>query len=127
MPHKTLVSQQLADMFNVLSHPLRVRIIMELRHGELCVNSLQKRLGVRQSSVSQHLAQLKSQNLIKERRNGRFVLYRLSSPELASWIVKAIPLIVPNHEESTIMKVAARRVFAQWSLSIAADSGDSAS
>ena len=41
MPHRVLVAQRLAAMFSVLSHPMRVRIIVELRAGELCVNSLQ--------------------------------------------------------------------------------------
>lgn len=96
MPHRVVVVEQLAQVFSALSHLVRVRIVLELREGELCVNSLQNILGIRQSAVSQHLALLKSQNLIKERREGRNVLYRLSSPQLASWLVESIPLIVPE-------------------------------
>jgi DNA-binding transcriptional ArsR family regulator len=96
MPHRVVVVKQLAQVFSALSHLVRVRIVLELREGELCVNSLQSILGIRQSAVSQHLALLKSQNLIKERREGRNVLYRLASPELASWLVESIPLIVPE-------------------------------
>lgn len=115
MPHELLVSQQLAEMFTVLSHPLRLRIVIELRKGELCVNSLQEILGVRQSSVSQHLAMLRSHQLIKERRMGRFVLYRLASPELASWVLDAIPLVVPFDDDTAILRMAAKRALAQWS------------
>lgn len=96
MPHRVVVVKQLAQMFSVLSHLMRVRIVLELREGELCVNSLQNILGIRQSSVSQHLALLKSHNIIKERREGRNVLYRLSSPGIASWLVESIPFLIPE-------------------------------
>lgn len=115
MPHRTLVAQQLASMFSVLSHPVRVRIIVELRACELCVNSLQDILGIRQSAVSQHLALLKSHQLIKERRDGRHVLYRLAMPQLAAWLVEGIPLIVPNDSDSKLLKSAAQRALSQWS------------
>lgn len=96
MPHRVVVVKQLAQLFSVLSHLMRVRILLELREGELCVNSLQNILGIRQSSVSQHLALLKSHNLIKERREGRNVLYRLSSPGLATWLLESIPFLIPE-------------------------------
>lgn len=115
MPHRVLVAQQLAAMFSVLSHPVRVRIVVELRAGELCVNSLQDILGIRQSAVSQHLALLKSHNLIKERRDGRHVLYRLAIPQMAAWLVDGIPLIVPNDSDSKLLKSAAQRALSQWS------------
>lgn len=115
MPHRVLVARQLADLFSVLSHPVRVRIIVELRAGELCVNSLQDILGIRQSAVSQHLALLKSHDLIKERRDGRHVLYRLAIPQLASWLIEGIPLIVPDDSNSRVLKSAAQRAISQWS------------
>lgn len=117
MPHRVLVAQQLASKFSTLSHPVRVRIIFELRAGELSVNALQEILKIRQSAVSQHLGLLKSNNLIKERRNGRHVLYRLASPQVAAWLVDGIPLIVPNDNDSVLLKSAAQSVLSQWSTS----------
>jgi DNA-binding transcriptional ArsR family regulator len=115
MPHRALIAQQLAAMYSTLSHPVRISIIVELRAGELCVNSLQDILGIRQSAVSQHLALLKSQRLIKERRDGRNILYRLASPELATWLIEGIPLIVPDDSESNLLKSAAQRAINHWS------------
>ncbi len=115
MPHRVLVARQLAELFSVLSHPVRVRIVVELRAGELCVNSLQEILGIRQSAVSQHLALLKSHNLIKERREGRHVLYRLSIPQMASWLIEGIPLIVPDDSDSLLLKSAAQHAMSHWS------------
>lgn len=115
MPHRVLVAKQLSELFSVLAHPVRLQIVVELRNGELCVNSLQDILGVRQSAVSQHLALLKAHHLIKERRVGRQVLYRLTSPEIAPWIVQGIPLIVPDATDSRMLKSAAQRVVDLWS------------
>lgn len=115
MPHRALVARQLAELFSVLSHPVRVRIVIELRAGELCVNSLQDLLGIRQSAVSQHLALLKSHSLIKERREGRHVLYRLADARMEPWLVEGIPLIVPDDSDSMLLKSAAKRALAHWS------------
>ncbi|MBS2004556.1 MAG: metalloregulator ArsR/SmtB family transcription factor [Candidatus Obscuribacterales bacterium] len=115
MPHRVLVAKQLSELFSVLAHPVRLQIVVELRNGELCVNSLQDILGVRQSAVSQHLALLKAHHLIKERRHGRQVLYRLTSPEIAPWIVQGIPLILPDASDSRLLKSAAQRVVDLWS------------
>lgn len=114
MPHRVLVAQQLAELFSVLSHPLRVRIILELRSGEMCVNSLVDAIGARQSTVSQHLALLKSRHLIKERRDGRHILYRLSMPGMSSWLVDGIPLIVPDDADSRLLRLAAARALCSW-------------
>lgn len=114
MPHRVLVARQLAELFSVLSHPVRVRIIVELKAGELCVNSLQEILGIRQSAVSQHLALLKSHNLIRERRDGRHVMYRLAIPQMASWLIDGIPLIVPNDSDSRLLRSAAEHAISYW-------------
>jgi DNA-binding transcriptional ArsR family regulator len=80
------LAQHLARMFAALAHPARSRIIIELGNGELCVNNLADMLKISHSSVSQHLAILRSQGLIKEQKAGRFVFYRLINPDLAPWL-----------------------------------------
>jgi DNA-binding transcriptional ArsR family regulator len=79
-------AQSLGKMFAALAHPARSRIILELGRGQLCVNDLSEMLKISHSSVSQHLAILRSQSLIKEQKAGRFVFYRLLNSELASWL-----------------------------------------
>jgi DNA-binding transcriptional ArsR family regulator len=118
MPHRALIAQQLARMFSVLSHPVRIRIVAELRNSELCVNSLQEILGISHSGVSQHLASLRAHKLIKEHREGRNVFYRLCSPELATWLVDGITFITPDNSEAELLNAAALRVKEQWSGSV---------
>lgn len=115
MPYRTLVSQQLAKMFSCLSHAVRVRVLAELRDGELCVNTLQERLGIPHSAVSQHLAVLRAQNLIKERRSGRHVYYRLVSPAMTDWIVDGIQFILPDQKDSETLRSAIERAIDSWS------------
>ena len=89
MPHRVLVTKELADFLGVLSHPHRIRIIEELRDAERDVNSLQEALGISHSGVSQHLMVLRSHRLVSERREGRRVFYQLRQPEIASWLMEA--------------------------------------
>lgn len=89
MPHRVLVTKELADFLSVLSHPHRIRIIEELRDSELDVNSLQEVLGISHSGVSQHLMVLRSHRLVSERRDGRRVFYHLCQPEIAAWLMDA--------------------------------------
>lgn len=115
MPYRTLVSQELSKLFGSLSHPARIRIIAELRDGELCVNSLQDRLGISHSAVSQHLALMRAHNLIKERRAGRNVFYRLSSPAMTEWVIAGIQFILPDQKDSDTLKSAIARAIDSWS------------
>lgn len=89
MPHRKLVTKELADFLGTLSHPHRIRIVEELREGERDVNSLQEALGISHSGVSQHLMVLRSHRLVAERREGRRVFYQLRQPEIASWLLEA--------------------------------------
>ena len=43
--------------------------------------------------VSQHLALLRAQRLVEERRDGRNHFYRLAQPFIAEWILQALPLV----------------------------------
>jgi ArsR family transcriptional regulator len=71
-----------ADLFKALAHPIRILILDALRDGEVSVGALQERLGVEQSSVSQHLAALRANNLVRARREGTSVFYEISDPEI---------------------------------------------
>ena len=89
MPHRVLVTKELAEFLGAISHPHRIRIIEELRAGERDVNSLQEALGISHSGVSQHLMVMRANRLVSERRQGRRVFYQLRQPEIASWLLEA--------------------------------------
>lgn len=56
----------------------RVRILMFLRHGELCVCQIIEMLQLAPSTVSKHLAILRSAELIDSAKRGRWIYYRLA-------------------------------------------------
>lgn len=72
--------QQLIDsseIFKALGHPSRLCIVNKLSSGELNVTQMQECLGSSQSSISQHLAILKSRGIIEGNRKGSEVIYSL--------------------------------------------------
>lgn len=69
-----------AELFRVLGHPVRVRILELLRDGERSVGSLQGALGLDSSGTSQHLAALRKHGLVVSRRQGTSVYYTAADP-----------------------------------------------
>jgi len=67
-----------SDLFSLLAHQPRLRILDELRRGEACVCHLQAVLGKPQAYVSQQLGVLRQADVVKDRRDGLFVFYQLS-------------------------------------------------
>lgn len=114
MPHRVLISEELAKLFGVLSHPHRVRIIEELRDRELDVNALQELLGVSHSRVSQSLAVLRSYRLVAERREGRHVYYRSRQPELARWILQGLDFLEGEAKEAEQLRAAVAKTRRTW-------------
>ncbi len=70
--------QFLAGVFRTLGEPTRLRLLMELRDGEMNVTQLCKKLKISQPTVSHHLGILRNATLVSARRNGKEVYYSLS-------------------------------------------------
>ena len=73
------ISTQETLVFKALSEEIRLRILVLLTEGEICVCDLMHVLNLPQSSVSRHMAKLKSAFLISDRRDGKWVYYSLNS------------------------------------------------
>lgn len=67
----------LVDLLKTLAHPVRLRMLSLLREGELCVCQITEILGLPTSTASEHLTELRRSQLLSERREGRWVYYRL--------------------------------------------------
>jgi len=78
VPHNSgPVHEVKANLFRVLGHPARVRILELLRGGERSVGSLQAELGLDSGGTSQHLSALRRIGLVESRREGTSVFYRV--------------------------------------------------
>ena len=115
MPQRFVVSRELATLLGVLAHPHRVRIVEELRTGELDVNSLQDILVVSHSRVSQHLSVLRSHRIVTERREGRHVYYRLVHPGLAKWLVDGLAFLSHGQQFHQEIQQAVDATIRMWS------------
>jgi len=69
---------QASELFHLLSHPERLRILDELRRDPACVCHLQAVLGRPQAYVSQQLGVLREAGVVADQRDGLFVFYRLA-------------------------------------------------
>jgi len=114
MVYRSVVSQELAELFTALSHPHRVRIIEELRAEERDVNALQAALGVSHSRVSQQLAILRAHGLVTERREGRHHFYRLTQPDIAGWIIDGLRFIEGGLSHAEKLRTAVAEVRTIW-------------
>jgi DNA-binding transcriptional ArsR family regulator len=70
-------AEALAATFSVLGDPTRVRLLDALAAQELCVCELAELVSISESAVSHQLRLLRSLRLVRSRRNGRMVFYRL--------------------------------------------------
>jgi ArsR family transcriptional regulator, arsenate/arsenite/antimonite-responsive transcriptional repressor len=69
---------RVVDLHKALGHPLRLRLVAMLREGPLCVCQMTGVLRRAASTVSEHLSELRRAGAIQERKDGRWVEYRLS-------------------------------------------------
>ena len=72
-------------LLSALADPTRLRILAALRENELSVAELQEVLGIGQSRISNHLAQLKSVGLLRDRREGQKAYYRRAEMAREIW------------------------------------------
>lgn len=80
------------EVFKSLADETRARAILLISdQGELCVCELMCALDESQPKISRHLAQLRSNGLLLDRRQGQWVYYRLN-PNLPDWVQQILQL-----------------------------------
>ncbi|HMT14528.1 MAG TPA: metalloregulator ArsR/SmtB family transcription factor [Aestuariivirga sp.] len=70
-----------SDLLKVMANESRLLILCNLIGGEKSVNELEQLVGLRQSALSQHLAVLRRERLVKTRREAQYIYYSLDSDE----------------------------------------------
>ncbi len=71
----------------------RVRVLMALVPGELCVCQIVELLGLAPSTVSKHMAILKQARLVDSRKDGRWMFYQLAGEDSPVEAREAIALV----------------------------------
>jgi DNA-binding transcriptional ArsR family regulator len=88
VPHERVAAAE-AELFKVLAHPARVRVLAVLAAGPASVPELCSATGLKPSHLAGQLAQLRAQHLVTGRRTDGRLQYRLSVPQVAGLLSAA--------------------------------------
>ena len=92
-------AQALADRFKLLSDPGRVRIVYALLEaGELCVCDLAASVEASESATSHQLRQMRLAGLVRSRKQGRTVYYRVADTHVRLLLDVAVEHYLHDHE-----------------------------
>ena len=78
------------SMTKALSDENRVRVLMFLVHGRLCLCQIIEVLGLAPSTVSKHMTVLRQARLVEAEKCGRWTYYRLAGPDAPQSVRNAI-------------------------------------
>jgi ArsR family transcriptional regulator len=79
-------TEEVAHLLQTIGQPARLQILLAIGEDETCVCHLESILGWRQAYLSQHLMALREAGIVSDRREGRYIHYRLSNPSLLTII-----------------------------------------
>lgn len=78
------------EIFRMLADATRVQVLWSLAEREMSVNELAEHVGKPAPSVSQHLAKLRMARLVRTRREGTTVFYRLENDHVRQLVIDAV-------------------------------------
>ena len=79
-------TRQASRLLKAMSNEHRLMILCQLIGGEKCVTELEHMVGLSQSAISQHLARLRGDTLVRTRRDGQAIFYSLAGTATTSVI-----------------------------------------
>lgn len=80
-----------ADMFSVLGDTTRLRVLVSLLHGEMCVTDIAVATGVNRTTISHQLRVLRSNNIVARRRDGKVIYYTIANETLTHLLELVAP------------------------------------
>lgn len=76
-----------AELLKKVAHPTRLAILCSLEKDALCVGDIVEKLShISQPMISQHLAVLKANRILSDRKDGQFVFYHISDERILTLI-----------------------------------------
>jgi DNA-binding transcriptional ArsR family regulator len=85
--------RELMNITRALADENRVRALLALQQGELCVCQITELFGLAPSTISKHLSILFQAGLVESRKNGRWIYYRLPGKSAPAAVREAIDWI----------------------------------
>ncbi len=90
------VTYALSDFFKIFSDETRVKILLVLDFGEMCVCDISETLGMSMSAISHQLRMLRNAHLVTSRREGRSIYYSLCDNHIEMILKTALEYIGEN-------------------------------
>jgi ArsR family transcriptional regulator len=87
---------EIMNITKALSDENRVRALMMLVDGELCVCQIIEMLGLAPSTVSKHMSILRQAGLVEAKKQGRWMYYSLAGKDAPSQVKQAIDWVISN-------------------------------
>lgn len=81
---------KLADYFQNFSDSTRIKILTCLSMMNMCVNDISTVLGINQTTISHQLKQLKDQNIVSYKREGKILVYYLTNNHVSDMMMYAV-------------------------------------
>jgi len=88
--NRTQQTESFLAITRAMSDHNRVRALLALRNRELCACQLTELLGLAPSTVSKHMSILKQARLVEDRKDGRWMFYRLPGNGTSAAIRQAL-------------------------------------
>ena len=102
--NKISPDEKLSRIFRAISTPARFQILTAIGNGEACVCHLEALLDMRQAYISQQLMEMRDAGLVDTRRDGRYIFYRLTEPDLLNLLIDIGKLFgVPTEEMDRLL------------------------
>jgi len=108
--------REFMNLTKALADETRIRALLALRKGELCVCQITELFGLAPSTVSKHLSILFQAGLVKSRKDGRWMYYQLPGQDAPvmvreglDWIIKSLA----NHPQAKADAKALKLVLQQ--------------
>jgi DNA-binding transcriptional ArsR family regulator len=95
------VFEKAAEVFRVMSAPMRLRIISALCHGEKNVGELLAEINTTQPNMSQHLSTLYQAGVLGKRREGVQIYYRIVNESVVS-LCRAVCVQIASESPASV-------------------------
>ena len=92
--------REAAEFLKTLGNEWRLMILCSLGDQEKSVGTLEDELGIKQSALSQHLARLRREGLVKTRREAQTIYYSLANPDIMKVIVILQEIFCPPEDKA---------------------------
>lgn len=84
----------IADFFKVLGDSTRLKILLAIKDGPVCVGDISEALGMGQSAVSHQLRILRQNDIVKFHKKGKVVYYELDDSHVETLLIQGLQHIM---------------------------------